>query len=150
MGLDQTEVIEFLSEIAHQMEVLIHERNHLKESLREKELALMEYKEKDQILKATLATASQMSDKLKQDSEREAKLIVAEAHQKVEMMTRDGRDALRKIYNDIAELKKVRMQFEVNLKALANSHLSLLEQGEKYMPSILNSTLTGNGKSAEL
>jgi len=26
------------------------------------------------------------------------------------------------------------MQFEANLKALAQAHLALLEQGEKYMP----------------
>jgi cell division initiation protein len=36
----------------------------------------------------------------------------------------------------MTELKKMRIQFEANLKALAQAHLALLEQGEKYMPQL--------------
>jgi len=135
-GYDDNEVTEFLTAVAAQMEALIHERNVLKEALREKEVQIGEYKERDQLLKSTITTASQMSEKMRQDSEREARLIIADAQQKAEFMTRDSRDALRKIYGDITELKRARMQFEANLKALAQAHMTLLEQGEKYMPNI--------------
>lgn len=135
-GYDDNEVTEFLTAVAAQMEALIHERNVLKEALREKEVQISEYKERDQLLKSTITTASQMSEKMRQDSEREARLIIADAQQKAEFMTRDSRDALRKIYGDITELKRARMQFEANLKALAQAHMTLLEQGEKYMPNI--------------
>ncbi|MFS4458531.1 DivIVA domain-containing protein [Bdellovibrio sp. HCB2-146] len=136
MGLDSDEVTDFLQQIAAQMESLIQEKNALKEALREKELSLMEYKERDQVLKETIATASQMADRLRQDAEREAKLIVADAQQKAEIITRDSRDSLKKMYQEVTELKRARMQFEANLKALAQAHLSLLEQGEKYMPQM--------------
>ena len=136
MGLDSDEVTDFLQQIAAQMESLIQEKNALKEALREKELSLMEYKERDQILKETIATAGQMADRLRQDAEREAKLIVADAQQKAEIITRDSRDSLKKMYQEVTELKRARMQFEANLKALAQAHLSLLEQGEKYMPQM--------------
>lgn len=136
MGLDSDEVMDFLQQIAAQMESLIQEKNALKEALREKELSLMEYKERDQILKETIATAGQMADRLRQDAEREAKLIVADAQQKAEIITRDSRDSLKKMYQEVTELKRARMQFEANLKALAQAHLSLLEQGEKYMPQM--------------
>lgn len=137
LGFDTEEVLEFLAQVAHQMEELTHERNTLKEALRDKELAILNYKENDQMLKTTLATASQMSERMRQDSEREARLIIAEAQQKAELMTRDGRDSLKKLYTDIAELKKTRMQFEAQLKALAQSHLALLEQSDKIMPNIV-------------
>jgi cell division initiation protein len=154
LGFSAEEVLEFLGQVAQNMEELIHERNSLREALREKELALLEYKEKDQLLKSTLATASQMSDKMRVDAEREAKLIIAEANQRVELMTRDGRDSLKKIYNDIADLKKTRMQFEAQLKAVAVAHLSLLEQGDKIMPNIvmphLQSTPQNNPKTSEI
>ena len=77
-----------------------------------------------------------MAERLRGDAEREAKLIIADAQQKGEMVTRDSRDSLKKMYQEIADLKRVRMQFEANLKALAQAHLSLLEQGERYMPSM--------------
>lgn len=136
MGLDTDEVMDFLQQVAGQMEALIQERNSLKEAIREKELSLMEYKERDQVLKETIATASQMAERLRQDADREAKLIVADAQQKAEIITRDSRDSLKKMYQEVTDLKRVRMQFEANLKALAQAHLGLLEQGEKYMPQM--------------
>lgn len=136
MGLDTDEVMDFLQQIASQMEALIQERNSLKEAIREKELSLMEYKERDQVLKETIATASQMSERLRQDADREARLIIADAQQKSEIITRDSRDSLKKMYQEVTDLKRARMQFEANLKALAQAHLSLLEQGEKYMPQM--------------
>ncbi|MNL24613.1 DivIVA protein [compost metagenome] len=75
-----------------------------------------------------------MADRLRQDADREAKLIITDAQQKAEIITRDSRDSLKKMYQEVTDLKRVRMQFEANLKALAQAHLSLLEQGEKYMP----------------
>lgn len=136
MGLDSEEVSSFLQQVSEQMETLIQERNHLKEALRDKELAILEYKERDKVLKDTINTASQMADRLRQDADREAKLILNDAHQKAEMITRDSRDSLRKIYQETMDLKKARLQFEANLRALAQAHLSLLEQGEKYMPQL--------------
>lgn len=135
-GLDESDVADFLQMVATQMEDLIHERNALKEMVREKEIALHDLRERDQILKTTITTASQMSDRLRQDADREAKLIIADAQHKSEIIVRDSRDSLKKMYQEIAELKRTRMQFEANLRALAQAHIGLLEQGEKFMPSI--------------
>lgn len=150
MGLDPDQVQDFLQQISTQMEVLIHERNSLRETLRERELNLLEYKERDKVLKDTIATATQMTERMRSDAEREAKLIIADAQQKSEIITRDARDSLKKMYHEIAELKRARLQFEANLKALAQAHLSILDHGEKYMPqvqlpnhSITNTNSTG-------
>lgn len=153
MGIDAEEVNDFMAQIASQMESLIQERNSLKETLREKELNLLEYKERDQVLKNTIATATQMTERLRQDSEREAKLIIADANQKAEIIMRDSRDSLKKMYQEITELKRARMQFEANLKALVQAHLTLLDQGEKYMPQMQlpNMTMASNtDKSTEI
>jgi len=154
-GVDADEVNDFMAQVASQMEALIQERNMMKEALREKELSLLEYKERDQVLKNTIATATQMTERLRQDADREAKLIIADANQKSEMIMRDSRDSLKKMYQEVTDLKRARMQFEANLKALVQAHLSLLEQGEKYMPQMqlpnYNMAPTqGNGKSTEV
>jgi len=155
LGVDADEVHEFMARVASQMEALIQERNMLKEALREKDLSLLEYKERDQVLKNTIATASQMTDRLRQDADREAKLIIADANQKAEIIMRDSRDSLKKMYQEITELKRARLQFEANLKALVQAHLTLLEQGEKYMPQMQlpNHTIAPaphSGKSTEV
>ncbi|MBK7960809.1 MAG: DivIVA domain-containing protein [Bdellovibrionales bacterium] len=146
MGLDADQVMAFLNEVAGQMEGLIHEKNHMKEALREKELSLLEYKERDKVLKDTITTATQMAERMRTDADREARLIIADAQQKAEIITRDSRDSLKKLYQEMTELKKMRIQFEANLKALAQAHMALLEQGEKYMPQLHlpNMTMTEN------
>lgn len=145
-GLDEAAVLDFLQDVATQMEELIHERNTLKEQVREREIALNDFKERDAILKTTIATASQMSERLRTDAEREAKLITNDAQQKADAIVKDARDSLRAMYQEISDLKRVRMQFEGNLKALAQAHLTLVDQGEKYMPNIglTNTQITEN------
>jgi cell division initiation protein len=135
MGLDPDEVMDFLRFVSDEMEAILRERNALKETLREKELAIAEYRERDELLKSTITTATRMSEKMQGDAEREAKLIINDASQKGEMIVRDARDSLKRIYSEITELKRVRMQFENNLKALVQSHIAMLEQGHKIMPS---------------
>ncbi len=134
MGLDQDEVMNFLRQIADEMEGVIRDRNSLRESIREKELAILEYRERDELLKNTITTATRMSDKLHQDTEREARLILGDAKQQSEMIVRDARDSLRKIFQEITDLKRIRMQYENNLRALVQAHLNMMEQGHKVMP----------------
>lgn len=135
MGFDPEEVMDFLRLVAEELESVVKERNQLKEALREKELSIAEYRERDELLKSTITTATRMSEKMQVDAEREAKLIINDANQKAEMIIRESRDSLKRIYGDISELKKVRMQFENNLKALIHGHLTMLDQAQKIMPN---------------
>lgn len=136
MGYDPADVADFLTIVAAQIEALMQERNALREALKEKELSLLEYKDRDQVLKNTITSASQMTEKMKIEADREAKLIINDAQHKAELITRDAKDSLRKVYQDIADLKKAKMQFEANLKAMVHAHMSLLEQGEHFMPKM--------------
>jgi cell division initiation protein len=134
MGLDQEEVSSFLRDIADQMEELIRERNQLKETARQKDLQILEYKERDETLKATIATATKMADQIRVDAEREAKLIANDAHQKGEIIIRDARDQLKRTYQEIADLKRTRMQFEVTLRSLCQAHIAMIDQSHVNMP----------------
>lgn len=135
VGLDPQEVMDFLRLVADELENVIRERNSLREALRERELSIAEYRERDDLLKSTITTATRMAEKIQTDADREARLILNDANQKAEMVVRDARDSLKKIYQEITDLKRVRMQFENNVRALVQSHLTMLEQGNKVMPS---------------
>jgi cell division initiation protein len=134
MGADLDEVMDFLRDIADQMEELIRERNTLKESIRQKDLQIMEYKERDESLKMTIQTAAKMSDGIRTDAEREAKLIISDAQQKADMIIKDGRDSLKRVYQEIADLKRMRIQFEANIRSLCQAHIGFLEQSHLTMP----------------
>lgn len=133
MGYDLQEVTDFLYLISSQMEELIQERNKLRESLKEKEYQLFEYKERDKILKDTIATAGQMAEKIRVDAEREAKMIIQEAKTKAEFITRDARDSIGRTYEEMTNLKKIKVQFEAQVKAVVQSHLELINQSNKMV-----------------
>lgn len=135
MGLDTQEVMDYLRLVADELETVIRERNSLRETLRERELTISEYRERDDLLKSTITTATKMAEKIQTDAERESRLILNDANQKAEMIVRDARDSLKKIYQEITELKRVRMQFENNIRAVVQSHMTMLDQGQKVMPS---------------
>ncbi len=134
MGVDPIEVNDFLRDCADQMEEIIRERNALKEAMRQRDLQLMEYKERDETLKATIQTAVKMSEGIRVDAEREGKLIVGDAHQKAELILRDSRDQLKRVYQEIAELKRIRMQFEINLRSVCQAHMSMIDQSHYVQP----------------
>ena len=134
MGYDADEVGEFLRDVADQMEELVRERNSLKEQMRERELAIHEYKMRDETLRATITTATKMSEQIRQDAEREGKLIVNDANQKAEMIVRDARDSLKRIYQEIADSKRMRLQFDVSMRSLIHAHLAMLDQGHMMVP----------------
>ena len=135
MGFDADEVMDYLRLIADEMENLIKERNSLREALRDKEMAISEYRERDELLKSTITTATRMSERMQTDAEREAKLIINDANQKAEAIIRDARDSLKRIYQEVSDLKRVRMQFENNMRALVQSHLTMIEQSKSVMPN---------------
>ena len=126
MGFDPEQVVNFLTVIAAQTENLAQQIQTLTEELKEKELQLHEYRDRDNILRSAITQATKMTDQMKAEAEHEVKIIISDAQQKAETITRDAKDSLRKIYQEISDLKKSRMQFEANLKALAQAHLSLL------------------------
>lgn len=128
MGLAAEEVQDFLQSIAQEMENLVREKNQLRETLREKELAIMEYRERDETLKQTITTATKMAEKMREDSEREAKIILNDAEQRAEMIVKDARDSLRKTYEEISELKRIKIQMESAIRGAIEAHRSLLEQ----------------------
>lgn len=146
-GLDQKEVFTYLQSISDQLESLFKERNELREKLPEKEIQIAEFKDRDQLLKTTLTTAAQMSEKVKEDAEKKAELIIQEAQIKAESIQKSAHETLSKAYSDISDLKALRLQFESNMKALAHAHLAVIEEGKKYMrmgeePSRLTSEIS--------
>ncbi len=144
MGYDLQEVTDFLYSISNQLEEVMQERDQLKVQIRDKEKQLFEHKEREKLLKDTITTAGQMAERIRMDSEREAKMIIQEARTKAEFITRDARESIGRQFEEITNLKKQKIQFETQLKALIQSHLELMQQNSKMVknPVIQNPQIT--------
>ena len=140
-GYDREEVRRFLSLRAKQWEKIQGELKDLKEQMRKKELQLLEYREREKLLKSTIETATEMAEKIRQDAEKEAKLIIADAQQRSEVIVRDARESLRKLYGEMADIKRARLEFIANLRSIAQTHLHLLDQAEQNSLSTLSGSI---------
>ena len=141
LGYSIEEVLEFLQMVAHEMEILVRENNNLKENLREREAQVLKHKEHDKTLKNTIETAQKMSQKIREESDREGKLIINDAQQKADFIIRDAKESLKRIYHEISELKRTKVQIEANLRALLQAHLQLLNEQISALPEASTSIL---------
>jgi len=147
MGVDGDEVTDFLRAVSDELELLIRERNELRDRLREKELSLMEFKERDQVLKDTIVTAHKMAENIRNDAEREAKLITNDANHKAEIIVKDARDSLKKIYQEIGDLKRIRIAFETRLKSMLHSYLAVIdEENKNFLDPVSDAKLPGTNQ----
>ncbi len=133
-GYDTQEVYDFLQEVSESLENVVRERNHLKEQLRQKELMIMEYKERDEVLKKTITTATKVAENMNENSKKKAQVMIADAHKRSELIIKEAQDSLSGYYKEIGELRKVYSKFDAQLRTGIHTHLALLDQMKDFLP----------------
>lgn len=133
-GFDEEQVSATLKELAMVVDTLVADNNTLRDQLREREMDYANLKMQFEKSQNAILTANKMAEQVRLDAERQAKIIKASAEEQAADIVRDSKESLQKIYQQIADLKRTRLQFEMNLKALAQAHLSLLDQADGIMP----------------
>ncbi|MFP4167991.1 MAG: DivIVA domain-containing protein [Desulfonatronovibrionaceae bacterium] len=127
-GYKRQEVDVFLQEIAERIGELAEEKENLESRVEDLEKSIAEYKSREGVLQSTLVTTQKMVDDVKANAHKQAKIIVEEAQNKAEGIINQAHKRLSELHEDIAELKRQRTQFEINLNSLLDSHKKLLEQ----------------------
>lgn len=133
-GLDTEEVYDFLRDVADEVEGVARRLEQAEAKQQETQATLEDHKQREETLKQTLHTAGQMSEKIKDEAQREADLIIREARQRADIIIKEARESLRKMYQDVNDLKKSRLQFEAGLKSLVKAHLAMIDQGYTVVP----------------
>jgi len=133
LGYRKRDVEVFLQEVADSLGDLAEKKSDLDKSVKHLEEKLQEYRGREEILQNTLLTTQKMTDDIKANANKQAKIIVQEAQSKAEDILRQAHKRLAQIHDDISELKKQRAHFEIKLRSMIESHLKLLEsQDEEY------------------
>ena len=134
-GLSEFEVRDFLHVLAEQIRHLTQESFSLKKKLEEKENLLSDYKDREHILKESIANAEKWAEKIKQEAQNQSQLILEKAQHKSESLIQSARQNLQTVYSDIADLKRLQLQFKTGLKAALQVQLELLEQDSIFNPN---------------
>jgi cell division initiation protein len=129
-GYDVNEVKNFLDDVAKQIETLEFENRSLKDRIREKELGLMEYKEREGMLKETMVTAQKVTENIKKDANREAMQIITQAKINAEGMVREARQKMRQTIEEVNRLRKQKSEIASSLRSALESQLRMLKQFE--------------------
>lgn len=125
-GLDPNDVDAFLQIVAAEMESLIRENSELKEQSRKTALQVDELSQREVSLRETMLAAQKITEEMKANAQREAKLLISEAELKGERIVADAENRLVQLNNQIHEIRRQKLQFEVNLKSLLDGHLKML------------------------
>lgn len=129
-GLDPVDVDSFLQVVAGEMENLIRENNELREQQIRQGRELLDMVEKERELRETLLAAQRMSEEMKGNARKEAELIVTEAELKAERIVADAERQLGDLKARIEETRRQKVQFEISLKALLESHSRMISGDE--------------------
>lgn len=135
-GYDFREVEEFLSLLRDEFEGQILENQKLKEELTRLKSLVNEYRSKEEILKSALITAQKITEDVRANTLKEARIVLSEAELKAEDIIREAQVRLGEILNEIKELKRQKLQFETNLRTEIETHLKLLEAAQEQIEKV--------------
>lgn len=131
LGYRKQEVEVFLQELADYVGVMAEKEMNMENNIKILEEKLDEYKSRENMLQQTLVTTQKMSDDIKANAQKQAKLMVKDAQSKAEDILRHAHKRLAQIHEDISELKKQRAHFEIKLRSIVESHLKLLDSQDE-------------------
>jgi cell division initiation protein len=142
-GYSREEVEGFLALVAVEFEALIKENLSLRQDSQRKADDITEYKGRERALQETLVTAQKASEEIRDAARKEAEITISDAELQAEKIVQGAHARFLRIADDINELKRQRVQFETNVRTLAESHLKLIEafrepareEAVQYMPS---------------
>ncbi|MGD9217282.1 MAG: DivIVA domain-containing protein, partial [Desulfobacteraceae bacterium] len=130
-GFDIREVDLFLEQVAEAFRALENESKECREELRSLKLETQGYKEREETFKRAMLNSQKVLEQMKDNARKSAEVIVADAEVKAEKVLNRAHNRLSQLHEDIAELKRQRMQIEVQIQAVIESHSKLLEIGKE-------------------
>lgn len=125
-GYDEDEVNEFLDEIIKDYEAMIRENKELKENNEKMKERLDQFSQIEETLSKTIIVAQETADELKQNSKKEAELILKEAEKNADRIINESLSKSRKIALEMEELKKQASIYRTRFRSLLEAQLEML------------------------
>jgi cell division initiation protein len=135
-GFDIREVDRFLEQVSEAFANVQNDSKNLKEEIRSLKLENQGYKEREETFKRAMLNSQKVLEQMKDNARKSAEVIIADAEVKAEKILNRAHNRLSQLHEDIAELKRQRMQIEVQIRSVIEAHSKLLEIGKESMEAL--------------
>lgn len=135
-GFDVREVDRFLEHMAEAIRAMQSENKAVKEELRRLKLENQGFKEREETFKRAMLNSQKVMEQMRENARKSAEVIIADAEVKAEKTLNRAHNRLSQLYEDIAELKRQRLQIEVQIRSVIEAHTKLLELSKESMDSL--------------
>jgi len=130
-GFDIQEVDTFLEKMAETFESLLLENETLHKKIQKITLEMQGFKEREDSFKRVMLNSQNVLDQMKENSRKSSEIIIAEAEVKAEKILNKAHNRLAQLHEDITELKRQRLQIEIKLRSILETHTKLLDIGKE-------------------
>ncbi len=126
-GYNAIEVDTFLDQITETLEVMIGEKESLREKNHKLTIDNQEFKSREESFKRVMLNSQKVLEQMKENARKSSELIVAQAEVDADTIISTAHSKVAELYSEVNELKRQRVQFKSQLKAVIDSHSELLE-----------------------
>ncbi|MDD2499410.1 MAG: DivIVA domain-containing protein [Geobacter sp.] len=130
-GLDSDDVDSFLQAVAAEMEGLLRENTELKEQVNRQNRELNDHAQREKDLRETMLAAQRITDEMKANAQKEAELIVSEAQLQARRLVDEAERKVADLQARIQDVRRQKLQFEMEFKALLDNHARMIGCGEQ-------------------
>ncbi|MCP4745201.1 MAG: DivIVA domain-containing protein [Desulfobacteraceae bacterium] len=135
-GFDIREVGRFLEQLSDSVTTLQNENKTLREELRQLKIETQGCKEREETFKRAMLNSQKVLEQMKENARKSSEIIIADAEVKAEKTLNRAHNRLAQLHEDITELKRQRMQIEVQIRSVLEAHSKLLEIGKEGMDAL--------------
>jgi cell division initiation protein len=135
-GFDIREVDAFIEKIVDTVTSQQAENNSLREETRRLKLEIQGFKEREETFKRAMLNSQKVLEQMKDNARKSAEIIIADAEVKAEKILNRAHSRLSQLHEDITELKRQRIQIEVQIRSVIEAHSKLLEVGKEGMDEL--------------
>lgn len=126
-GYDSLEVNTFLEMLSSEFTSLVEENQDLKNKIAQLDSSLSEYKKLEQALQTTLLAMQQQTEDAKKNAEKEAQLILQDAHLKSRKILEESNQRLSDLRKEIVDLIHLKETYLVSFRAMLEAQKNLLD-----------------------
>ncbi len=126
-GFDVQEVDYFLEDVARELEALNQKIQRLQEENHRLDLENQGYRKRENSMKNAMIQAQKVLDQMKDNAKKSSQVIIANAEVEAEKILNRAHKRLSQLHSDIIELKRQRIQLEMQISSVLESHSKLIE-----------------------
>lgn len=126
-GFDVQEVDIFLEEVAREFESQETAIEQLRQENHRLNLENQGYRKREESMRNAMIQSQRVLDQMKENAEKSAQVTIANAEVEAEKILNRTHKRLSQLHSDITELKRQRIQLEMQIGSVLESHSKLLE-----------------------